>query len=141
MLMDYVSLGRTGMQVSRLCLGAFNFGLYNSAEDAGQIIDRALDAGINFIDTANSYGWGTSEEIVGEALRRRGGRDGIVLATKVWGVMDDDDPNAAGGSRRHIIEQCEGSLRRLQTDHIDLYQLHRRTRARRGTRRCGRSTT
>jgi aryl-alcohol dehydrogenase-like predicted oxidoreductase len=74
-------------------------------------------------------------------MRRRGGRDGIVLATKVWGVMDDDDPNAAGGSRRHIIEQCEGSLRRLQTDHIDLYQLHRRTRARRGTRRCGRSTT
>ena len=123
--MHYVSLGRTGMQVSRLCLGAFNFGLYNSAEDAGQIIDRALDAGINFIDTANSYGRGTSEEIVGEALRRGGGRDSIVLATKVWGVMDADDPNAAGGSRRHIIEQCEGSLRRLQTDHIDLYQLHR----------------
>ena len=123
--MEYVSLGRTGMQVSQVCLGCFNFGLYNSAEDAGQIINRALDAGINFIDTANSYGRGTSEDIVGDALRSNGQRDRIVLATKVWGRMDDDDPNAAGTSRRHIIEQCEGSLRRLQTGHIDLYQLHR----------------
>jgi aryl-alcohol dehydrogenase-like predicted oxidoreductase len=123
--MEYVSLGRTGVQVSRLCLGCFNFGLYSPAEEANRIIDRALDAGINFIDTANSYGRGVSEEIVGEALRRNGRRDRVVLATKFWGRMDDDDPNAGGASRRHIIEQCEGSLRRLQTDHIDLYQVHR----------------
>ena len=123
--MEFVSLGRTGVQVSRLCLGTYNFGLYNSAEDATSIIDRALDAGINFIDTANSYGRGTSEKIVGDALRRGGRRDRTVLATKFFGRMDDHDPNAAGGSRRHIIAQCEASLRRLQTDHIDLYQIHR----------------
>ena len=90
-----------------------------------QIIDRAIDAGINFLDTANVYSRGRSEEVTGEALKRNGKRERIVLATKVHGTMDDDDPNAQGNSRRHIIEQCEASLRRLQTDYIDLYQIHR----------------
>jgi aryl-alcohol dehydrogenase-like predicted oxidoreductase len=84
-----------------------------------------LDAGLNFLDTANVYGRGRSEEITGEALKRNGSRSRIVLATKFHGRMDDDDPNAAGSSRRHIIEQCEASLRRLQTDYIDIYQIHR----------------
>ena len=84
-----------------------------------------LDAGINFIDTANSYGRGTSETLVGEALRAPGRRQRVVLATKVHFAMDDDDPNAQGNSRRHILEQCEASLRRLQTEYIDLYQIHR----------------
>ena len=89
------------------------------------IIDRAIDAGINFLDTANMYVRGVSEEMVGKALQRNGKRMHIVLATKVHFRMDDDDPNAQGNSRRHIIEQCEASLKRLQTDYIDLYQIHR----------------
>ena len=89
------------------------------------IIDRAIDAGINFLDTANMYIRGVSEEMVGKALQRNGKRMHIVLATKVHFRMDDDDPNAQGNSRRHIIEQCEASLKRLQTDYIDLYQIHR----------------
>jgi aryl-alcohol dehydrogenase-like predicted oxidoreductase len=93
--------------------------------DAGAIIDRAIDAGINFLDTANVYNRGESEEVVGRALQRNGKRDRIVLATKVHGMMDDDDPNGHGNHRRHIIKQCEDSLRRLQTDWIDLYQIHR----------------
>ena len=101
------------------------FGMRTEADDAYAIIDRAIDAGINFLDTANVYSRGKSEEITGEALKRNGKRNSIVLATKVHGTMDDDDPNAAGNSRRHIIEQCEASLKRLQTDHIDLYQIHR----------------
>ena len=84
-----------------------------------------IDAGINFLDTANVYVRGRSEEVTGEALKRNGKRHQIVLATKVHGTMDDDDPNAYGSSRRHIIEQCDASLRRLQTDYIDLYQIHR----------------
>ncbi len=123
--MEYRSLGRTGVQVSELCLGCMNFGGKTSPEDSYDIIDRAIDAGINFLDTANVYSRGRSEEVVGEALKRNGQRDQIVLATKVHGRMADDDPNAWGNHRRHIIEQCEASLRRLQTDHIDLYQIHR----------------
>ncbi len=123
--MEYRSLGRTGVQVSELCLGCMNFGDRTEPEDSYAIIDRAIEAGINFLDTANVYGRGRSEEVVGEALKRNGKRDQIVLATKVHGRMADDDPNAWGNSRRHIIEQCEASLRRLQTDYIDLYQIHR----------------
>ncbi len=119
------SLGRTGVKVSNLCLGCMMFGGRTSGPDAYAIIDRALDAGINFLDTANVYSRGRSEEVTGEALRRNGRRQRVVLATKVHGVMDEGDPNARGNSRRHIIEQCEASLRRLQTDYIDLYQLHR----------------
>jgi len=123
--MKYRSLGRTGVKVSELCLGCMMFGMRTEAEDAYAIIDRALDEGINFLDTANVYSRGKSEEITGEALKRNGKRSSVVLATKVHGVMDEDDPNASGNSRRHIIQQCEASLKRLQTDHIDLYQIHR----------------
>ncbi|MXX24319.1 MAG: aldo/keto reductase [Caldilineaceae bacterium SB0668_bin_21] len=123
--MEYRDFGRTGMKVSPLCLGCMNFGRRTTPEDAYDIIDRALDAGLNFLDTANVYSRGRSEEITGEALKRNGSRSRIVLATKVHGRMDDDDPNAAGSSRRHIIEQCEASLKRLQTDYIDIYQIHR----------------
>ncbi|MBX3011120.1 MAG: aldo/keto reductase [Caldilineaceae bacterium] len=123
--MEYRALGRTGIKVSPLCLGCMMFGGKTSSEDSYAIIDRALDAGINFLDTANVYSRGNSEKVTGEALKRNGQRAKIVLATKVHGRMDDDDPNAAGSSRRHIIEQCEASLRRLQTDYIDLYQIHR----------------
>lgn len=123
--MEYRSLGRTGVQVSSLCLGCMNFGGKTEPEDSYAIIDRAIEAGINFFDTANVYSRGRSEEVTGEALKRNGQRDRVVLATKVHGVMDDEDPNAKGNSRRHIIAQCEASLRRLQTDYIDLYQIHR----------------
>lgn len=118
--MDYKLFGRTGVKVSPLCLGCMNFGGKTSPDDSSAIIDRAIDEGINFIDTANVYSRGKSEEIVGEALKRNGKRDRIVLATKVHGVMADDDPNQEGLSRRHIIEQCEASLRRLKTDVIAL---------------------
>jgi aryl-alcohol dehydrogenase-like predicted oxidoreductase len=123
--MEYRSLGRTATKVSELCLGCMNFGGRTTPEDSYPIIDRALEAGINFLDTANVYSRGRSEEVTGEALKRNGKRAQVVLATKVHGHMDDDDPNAFGSSRRHIIEQCEASLRRLQTDYIDLYQIHR----------------
>ena len=123
--MEYRSLGRTGVQVSALCLGCMNFGGKSTPEDSYAIIDTAIDAGINFLDTANVYGRGRSEEVTGEALARNGKRQQIVLATKVHGTMADDDPNMLGNSRRHLIEQCEASLRRLQTDYIDLYQIHR----------------
>ena len=123
--MEYRPLGRTGVQVSSLCLGCMMFGGRTAADESYAIIDRALDAGINFLDTANVYSRGRSEEVTGEALKRNGRRQRVVLATKVHGVMAEDDPNARGNSRRHIIEQCEASLRRLQTDYIDLYQLHR----------------
>lgn len=123
--MDYRNLGRTGAKVSQLCLGCMMFGGRTGEADSMDIIDRAIDAGINFLDTANVYSRGRSEEVVGTALRRNRKRDEIVLATKVHGVMDDDDPNARGNHRLHIVRQAEASLRRLQTDHIDLYQLHR----------------
>ena len=123
--MEYRSLGRTGVPVSTLCLGCMNFGWKTEEADAFAIIDKAIDDGINFLDTANVYGRGASETIVGKALKRNGKRDRIVLATKVHGRMDDDDVLAAGNNRRHIIAQCDASLKRLQTDYIDLYQIHR----------------
>jgi aryl-alcohol dehydrogenase-like predicted oxidoreductase len=121
-------LGRTGIRVSPLCLGAMMFGGRTSPADSEKIIDRAIDFGINFLDTANVYNDGKSEEVVGDALRKNGHRHHIVLATKVHGNMHKDDrwdPNQAGNSRRQIIEQAEASLRRLKTDYIDLYQIHR----------------
>jgi len=123
--MKHRSLGRTGVQVSELCLGCMTFGAATEPKEAYSIIDRAIGAGINFIDTANMYSRGRSKEVTGEALKSNGKRPQIVLATTVHGRMSDDDPNAAGNSHRHIIEQCKTSLRRLQTDYIDLYQIHR----------------
>ena len=122
--MEYRSLGRTGVMVTPLCLGAMNFGGPTGEADSIAIINRALDGGINFIDTANVYNAGESERIVGKALAENGKRDEIVLATKVHGGMGPGI-NDQGNSRYHIIKACEDSLRRLQTDHIDLYQLHR----------------
>ncbi|MFL5806785.1 MAG: aldo/keto reductase [Roseiflexaceae bacterium] len=124
--MEYRTLGRTGVRVSPLCLGAMNFGGPTSEADSIAIIDAAIEGGINFIDTANVYNAGESERIVGEALKRNGQRDQVVLATKVHGEIGPG-PNDRGNSRYHIINACEDSLRRLQTDHIDLYQLHRPT--------------
>lgn len=123
--MYYRQFGRTGMQVSPLCLGSMLFGGKTPETEAHTIIDYALDAGINMLDTANIYEHGQSEAVVGAALKRNGKRAKVVLATKVWGRMDDHDPNAAGLHRRHIREQCEASLRRLQTDYIDVYYIHR----------------
>ena len=123
--MEYRSLGRTGMKVSPLCLGCMMFGGRTQEAESMDIIDRAIGEDINFLDTANVYSRGKSEEVVGKALKRNGKRNRIVLATKVHGKMDDEDPNASDNGRRHIIEQCEASLRRLQTDYIDLYQIHR----------------
>ena len=122
--MDYRPLGRTGVQVSKLCLGTMMFGAWGNTDhdDSIRIIHAALDAGINFVDTADVYSAGESEKIVGKALKGR--RDDVVLATKL-GVPMDDGPNHRGGSRRWIIQEVEGSLRRLETDWIDLYQLHR----------------
>src|SRR5450756_1474877 len=119
------NLARTGVKVSSLCLGAMMFGDWGNQdhEDSVKIIHRALDAGINFIDTADVYSGGESEEIVGKALAG-GRRDNVVLATKVHGTMGDD-PNQFGNSRRWIIKEVESSLRRLGTDWIDLYQIHR----------------
>ena len=123
--MEYRTLGRTGVKVSPLCLGAMMFGAWGTSDhdEAVRIIHRALDAGINIIDTADVYSFGESEEIVGKALAQRD-REKIVLATKVHGVMGKD-PNAQGNSRRWIMASCENSLRRLGTDYIDLYQIHR----------------
>jgi aryl-alcohol dehydrogenase-like predicted oxidoreductase len=122
---EYRSLGRTGVKVSPLCLGAMMFGSWGNPDhdDSIRIIHRALDAGINFIDTADVYSRGESEEIVGRALAG-GRRDDVVLATKVHGDMGED-PNQRGNSRRWIIREVESSLRRLGTDWIDLYQIHR----------------
>ncbi len=122
--MRYRPLGKTGIKVSPYCLGAMMFGkLANSDhEESVRIIHKALDFGINFVDTADRYSAGESEEIVGKALKGR--RDRIVLATKVHGPMGDD-PNMQGNSRRWITRAVEDSLRRLQTDYIDLYQIHR----------------
>jgi aryl-alcohol dehydrogenase-like predicted oxidoreductase len=124
---EYCKLGRTGITVSKLCLGTLNFGERTSESEAQRIFDAALDAGVNFFDSANTYGRGTSERILGKALKKKGKRDSVVLATKFHGSMDDGDPNARGNSRRHIITQCDASLARLQTDYIDLYQIHRPT--------------
>jgi aryl-alcohol dehydrogenase-like predicted oxidoreductase len=124
MALEMRPLGRTGMKVSNLCLGCMMFGGKTTAADSYAIIDKALDHGLNFLDTANVYNAGRSEEATGEALKRNGRRHDIILATKVHGRMGEG-PNQLGNSRRHIIEQCEASLRRLQTDYIDLYQVHR----------------
>ena len=123
--MEYRTLGTTGTKVTPLCLGAMMFGAMGNAdhEDSVRIIHRALDAGVNFIDTADVYSRGESEEIVGKALAG-GKRDDVVLATKVHGTMGDD-PNEFGNSRRWIVKEVESSLRRLGTDWIDLYQIHR----------------
>jgi aryl-alcohol dehydrogenase-like predicted oxidoreductase len=123
--MENRELGRTGVSVSPLCLGAMMFGAWGNQDhdESTHIIHRALDAGINFIDTADVYARGESEEIVGKALKGR--RDSVVLATKVHGQMHDTDPNMLGNSRRWIVQEVEASLRRLQTDWIDLYQIHR----------------
>jgi aryl-alcohol dehydrogenase-like predicted oxidoreductase len=126
--MEYVRLGRTGARVSRLCLGTMNFGPLTSESDSFAIMDRALEVGINFFDTANVYGWktgeGVTEQIVGRWLAQGGGRrEQIVLATKVYGRMGKG-PNDQRLSALHIRRACDESLRRLQTDHIDLYQMH-----------------
>jgi aryl-alcohol dehydrogenase-like predicted oxidoreductase len=122
--MEYRPLGRTGVQVSKLCLGTMMFGAWGNTDhdDSIRIIHRALDAGINFVDTADVYSAGESEEIVGKALKGR--RDDVVLATKFWGPMGED-PNRRGVSRRWIMTEVEHSLQRLGTDYIDLYQMHR----------------
>jgi len=126
--MEYVNLGRTGLKVSRLCLGTMNFGPYTSEADSFAIMDRALEVGINFFDTADVYGWkigeGITENIIGRWLAQGGNRrEKIVLATKVNGRMGEG-PNDRRLSAYHIRQAVEGSLRRLQTDHIDLYQMH-----------------
>jgi aryl-alcohol dehydrogenase-like predicted oxidoreductase len=123
--MDYRTLGRTGVDVSPLCLGAMMFGDWGNTDhdESVRIIHRALDAGINFIDTADVYSRGESETIVAKALAG-GRRDNVVLATKVHGRMGDD-PNQFGNSRRWIVKEVEASLKRLNTDWIDLYQIHR----------------
>jgi NDP-hexose 2,3-enoyl reductase len=126
--MDYVNLGRTGLSVSRLCLGTMNFGPKTAEPDSFEIMDRALEHGINFFDTADVYGWklgeGVTEQIIGRWLAQGDGRrDKVVLATKVYNRMGTW-PNEQGLSARHIIRACDESLRRLQTDWIDLYQMH-----------------
>jgi len=126
--MDYVRLGRTGLKVSRLCLGTMNFGPQTSEADSHRIMDRAHEHGINFFDTANTYGWkrgeGWTEQIVGRWLAQGGGRrEKTVLATKVYSLMGDW-PNESRLSALHIVRSCEDSLRRLQTDRIDLFQMH-----------------
>jgi len=126
--MEHTHLGRSGLLVSRLCLGTMNFGPETSEEDSRAIMDRALDEGVNFFDTANVYGWrtgeGVTEQIVGRWFAEGGGRrEKVVIATKVYGSMGDW-PNMNKLSALNIRRACEASLRRLQTDHIDLYQMH-----------------
>jgi aryl-alcohol dehydrogenase-like predicted oxidoreductase len=135
MSIAYKRLGKHGVRVSNICLGTMNFGWYTSEKDSFRIMDRALEFGINFFDTADVYGWsveqGHTEEIIGRWLAQGGGRrDSILLATKVYNSVDrkanrpevnSDEP---GLSAYKIRKHCEGSLKRLQTDHIDLYQMH-----------------
>lgn len=122
--MEYRKLGRTGVLVSPLCLGTMNFGGSTNEEDSFIIMQKAVDGGINFFDTANVYTNGESERITGKFLKEKNLRDQIFLATKVHGSVGDS-PNDSGASRYHIVKACEDSLKRLQTDHIDLYQIHR----------------
>ena len=131
--MDYTHLGRTGLEVSRLCLGTMNFGPQTPEPDSHAVMDRALDAGINFFDTANVYGWeigkGSTEEIIGRWFAQGGGRrEKVVLATKLYGSMTEW-PNDTFLSARNIRRACDASLQRLQTDWIDLYQMHHVDRA------------
>ena len=126
--MEYARLGRTALKVSRLCLGTMNFGPLTTEPESFAIMDRALELGIDFFDTADVYGWrtgeGVTEQIVGRWLAQGGGRrERVVLATKVYGKMGDE-PNDRGLSARHIRHACDESLRRLRTDRIDLYQMH-----------------
>jgi len=119
--MEYVNLGRSGLKVSRLCLGTMMFGGPTGPEESLRIIDTALERGINFLDTANVYCGGESEVLTGRAIRGR--REQVVVATKVRHAMGDG-PNDAGLSRAHVLRECENSLRRLGTDYVDLYYLH-----------------
>src|SRR5271154_2329580 len=126
--MEYTHLGRTGLKVSRLCLGTMNFGPRTTEPDSFAIMDHALDLGINFFDTADVYGWkkgeGITEQIIGRWFAQGGGRrEKTVIATKVYGDMGDW-PNEGRLSALNIRRACDASLRRLQTDHIDLYQMH-----------------
>jgi 1-deoxyxylulose-5-phosphate synthase len=131
--MDYVKLGRTGMEVSRLCLGCMTFGVPDRGthpwtldeEKSRPIVRQAVEAGINFFDTANSYSDGTSEEITGRLLREMTRRDEVVVATKVFFPTGKPGPNAMGLSRKAIFQGIDASLRRLGMDHVDLYQIHR----------------
>src|SRR5437899_8735487 len=130
--MKYVKLGRTGLDVSRICLGCMSYGAADSGnhawslgeEEARPFIKRALEGGINFFDTANRYSLGSSEEILGRALKDFARRDEVVIATKVYGRMRPR-PNGAGLSRKAILAEIDASLRRLGTDYVDLYQIHR----------------
>ena len=144
--MQYVKLGSTGLDVSRICLGCMSYGdpargthEWSLDEEASRLFfRRAIEAGITFFDTANVYSLGSSEEITGRALAEYARRDEIVLATKVFSRMRPG-PNGAGLSRKVIMTEIDASLRRLGTDHVDLYQIHRfdrRTRSRRPWRRC-----
>ena len=131
--MEYTHLGRTGLRVSRLCLGTMNFGPFASESESFAMMDRALELGVNFFDTANVYGrrkgQGVTEQIIGRWLAQGSGRrEKIVLETKVYGGMGDL-PNESKLSAYHIRRACEESLRRMQTDHIDLYQMHHIDRA------------
>jgi len=123
--MEYRSLGRTGVKVSPLCLGTMFYGGRMSEQDSFQMTDACIDAGINFFDCANVYTGGKSEQVLGDALNRNNNRSRIILTTKVYFPVNNEDPNASGSSRHHIIDQCEKSLKRLKTDYIDLYYLHR----------------
>src|SRR5258705_1647235 len=128
--MQYVNLGNTGLKVSRLCLGMMTYGSKKwrdwvlEEEESRPFVTRALEAGINFFDTADVYSTGVSEEITGRAIRDFTKRDEVVIATKVHGQMGDS-PNQKGLSRKHIMESIDASLRRLGTDYVDLYQIHR----------------
>src|SRR6266481_3621003 len=129
--MEYVNLGSTGLKVSRLCLGAMTYGSKKwrewvlDEEESRPFIQHALELGINFFDTADAYSLGASEEILGRALKAFGpSRDRVVIATKVFNAMGDD-PNQRGLARKHIFHAIDDSLRRLGTDYVDLYQIHR----------------
>jgi len=128
--MEYVNLGRTGLKVSRLCLGCMTYGSKKwrpwvlEEDEARPFFQRAIEAGINFFDTADAYSIGVSETIVGRSLREFTRRDDVVIATKVFFPMGPG-PNDGGLSRKHIVKAVEASLRRLATDYIDLYQIHR----------------
>ena len=123
--MEYRNFGRTGLKVSKLALGCMMFGARTREGEAMAIIDRALEWGVNILDTANVYSMGHSEEIVGRTLKASGKRNQLVLCTKVHGRTNQNDANAQGNHRQHIIAEVENSLTRLQTDYIDVYQVHR----------------
>lgn len=129
--MEYIRLGNTGMKVSRLCLGTMTYGKPNerwqwalNEEQSRPFIKKALDLGINFFDTADVYSHGASEEVVGSTLKEFASRDNVIIATKVFNAMSHD-PNDQGLSRKHIMTSIDSSLRRLKTDYVDLYQIHR----------------